>query len=90
MSLEKRECFDFNQSLGCVYFTLYSIETLKESIHYEVNYKLSEENNNVTGWKLIMSHEVVYLICSSSFGSSMQYYERAGITNQQAEMINLT
>ena len=37
-----------------------------------------------------MSHEVVYLIFSSSFGSSMQYYERAGITNQQAEMINLT
>ena len=37
-----------------------------------------------------MSHEVVYLIFSSSFGSSMQYYERTGAANQQAEMIKST
>ena len=37
-----------------------------------------------------MSHGVVYLIFSSSFGSSMQYYERTGTANQQAEMIKST
>ena len=37
-----------------------------------------------------MSHGVVYLIFSSSFGYSMQYYERTGTANQQAEMIKST
>ena len=76
ISLEKGECFDFNQSLGCVYPPLHIITLLGQGYHFSllIYYPcslISQVRFHFFTWKIYFCYAMQRKILSSSYTANL-------------------